>query len=192
MATVASKLITAEEFYDFVHRPENRDRVIELDRGEIVEMSRPGKRHGLICANIVRILGNFAAERKRGYVCSNDTGIIVSRDPDSVRGPDVMFFDDAASVEDIETTFAKEPPLVAIEVLSPNDSLGKLSRRVKDQLRFGVPLVWVLDPQACNVTVYRAGKEHLVVEAAEELSGEDLLPEFRCRVAEFFSLPGQS
>ena len=53
MATVASDLMTAEQFYEFVHRPENRDRIFELEDGEIVEMSRPGKKHGLgaICAN---------------------------------------------------------------------------------------------------------------------------------------------
>src|SRR5207237_6935191 len=61
MASVDTKLITAEEFYDWANRPENRDKYCELERGEIVEMSRPGKRHGLICANGVRILWNYAA-----------------------------------------------------------------------------------------------------------------------------------
>jgi Uma2 family endonuclease len=77
MATVATRPITADEFYDFVHRQENRDRVFELERGEIVEMSRPGKLHGFVCANIVAILVVFARQRKKGYVCSNDTGVVV-------------------------------------------------------------------------------------------------------------------
>jgi Uma2 family endonuclease len=47
MATVQTKLMTAEEFWDFVHRPENRDRSFDLVRGEVVEMSLSGKRHGL-------------------------------------------------------------------------------------------------------------------------------------------------
>lgn len=191
MATVASKLMTAEEFIDFVNRPENRDRIFELERGEVVELSRPGKRHGLVCGNTVGILGNFAAQRKRGYVCSNDTGIRVERDPDSVRGPDVMFFDDATVADEMEITFATNPPLVSLEVLSPNDSVGRVHRRVKEQLRFGIQLVWVLDPEARNVTVFRAGRENVVLEEADELGGEDVLPGFRCLVAEFFKLPGQ-
>jgi Uma2 family endonuclease len=191
MATVASELMTAEQFYDFVHRPENRDRIFELEDGEIVEMSRPGKKHGLVCGNVSRILGNYAVAKKRGYVCTNDTGIVVARDPDRVRGPDVMFFEDAKVYEEVGEKFSETPPLLAVEVLSPNDKFGKVNRRIQDQLRFGARLVWLLDPESMTVTVYRPEKQHFVLDDAEELTGDEVLPEFRCRVAEFFTLPGQ-
>src|SRR5262245_40502366 len=102
MTTVATKPMTAEQFYEFANRPENRGRQLELVRGEVVEMSRPGKLHGLICANVVGILRNYAVARKKGYVCSNDTGVVVRRNPDTVRGPDVLFFEDAEQVEQVE------------------------------------------------------------------------------------------
>ena len=191
MATVETKLMTAEEFYDWANRPENRDKYCELERGEIVEMSRPGKRHGFICANGVGILRDYTLQRKKGYVCSNDTGIVVERDPDTVRGPDVLFFEDAKRIEDVEEKYGETPPLLAVEVLSPNDTTGKLMRRVREQLRFGTLLIWVLDPDAKNVIVYRPGKEDKIVEQTEELTGEEVLPDFRCKVAEFFALPGQ-
>jgi Uma2 family endonuclease len=191
MATAATKLITAEEFYEWAHRPENRDKVCELERGEIVEMSRPGKRHGLICANVTRILGNFLAQRKKGYLCSNDTGVVVERDPDTVRGPDVLLFEDAERFDQVDEKYGEQPPLLAVEVLSPNDSMGKVRRRVKEQFRFGTRRVWVLDADARNVIVYRQGHEDQLFEEAEELSDEDVLPGFRCRVADFFVLPGQ-
>jgi Uma2 family endonuclease len=190
MATVQSQLLSAEEFYEWANRPDNRGRIFELERGRIVEMSRPGKLHGLICANIVRILGNFTAQRKKGYVCANDTGVIVGRDPDTVRGPDVLVFEDAESVDQVEEKYGETPPLLAVEVLSPNDSHGKTVRRVNEQLRFGTRLVWVVDPEARNVSVYSPDK-YRAVEENEELTGDDVLPDFRCRVAEFFSLPGQ-
>jgi Uma2 family endonuclease len=192
MAIAATRRMTAEEFYEFTHRPENRDRIFELEHGEIVEMSRPGKKHGLVCANSVRILGNFAAARKKGYVCSNDAGVVVERDPDTVRGPDVLFFEDVADYTEMEEKYGETPPLLAVEALSPNDSMGRVNRRIKEQLEFGTRLVWLLDPEARNVTVYRPGKAHYVVEENEELTGEDVLPDFRCKVAEFFNLPGQS
>jgi Uma2 family endonuclease len=191
MATVATKPITAEQFYEWANRPENRDKYCELERGEIVEMSRPGKLHGLVCANVTRILGNFTVQRKKGYVCSNDTGVVVERDPDTVRGPDVLFFEDAKRIEDVEEKYGETPPLLAVEVLSPNDTTGKLMRRVREQLRFGTRLIWVLDPDAKNVIVYRPGREDTIVEQTEDLTGEDVLPDFRCKVAEFFALPGQ-
>jgi Uma2 family endonuclease len=191
MATVAAKPMTAEDFYDFTHRPENQDRVLELERGEVVEMSRPGKRHGLVCSNVVGILRNFAIARKKGYPCANDTGVIVERDPDTVRGPDVLFFEDAILFEEVEEKYGEKPPLLAVEVLSPNDSMGKVNRRIKEQLLFGTKIVWLVDTEARNVTVYRLGKDYYVLENNEEITGEDVLPDFRCKVAEFFLLPGQ-
>lgn len=191
MATVASKLMTAEEFFDWANHPDNRDKYCELERGEIVEMSRPGKRHGVVCGNVVGILRDHAIEQRKGYVCSNDTWVIVERDPDTVRGPDVMFFDDAQYLEDVDEKFGEHPPLLSVEVLSPNDVPGKVNRRVMEQLDFGTPLVWVLDPEARNVTVYRPGMQPYVLGETQELTGHDLLPNFRCQVANFFALPGQ-
>ena len=191
MATVPTKLMTADEFWDFVHRPENQGKEYELVRGEVVEMSRPGRMHGFICANVAILLGLYARQRKKGYVCSNDTGVIVERDPDTVRGPDVMFFEDAETFEEIDRKWEGGPPRLAVEVLSPNDSAGNVNRRIRDQLRFGTPLVWLLDPEERNVTVYRPGRDYQVLEEGEEITGEDVLPDFRCKVAEFFNLPGQ-
>src|SRR5207244_870745 len=119
------------------------------------------------------------------------TGVIVERNPDTVRGPDLLFFDGADTVEDVDLHFSETPALLAVEVLSPNDTMGKVLRRVKEQIRFGTKLVWVLDPDARNVIVYRPGVEQEVVEENEELRGNGVLPDFRCRVAEFFALPGQ-
>jgi Uma2 family endonuclease len=192
MATAETKLMTAEEFYEWANRPENRDKNCDLVRGEVVELPLPGRRHGFVCANAACIMGNFAFRRKKGYVCSNDTGVVVERDPDTVRGPDVLFFEDAQSYEEIEQKYGETPPRLAIEVLSPTDTTGKVNRRIREQLRFGTALVWLLDPEARNVTVYRAGKEYYIVEETEDLTGDDVLPDFRCRVAEFFALPGQA
>ena len=94
MSTAAAKLMTAEEFYDFCHLPENRDRLFELDQGEIVEMSRPGELHGVACSNVNFVLASFARQRRKGYVCCNDTGVIWGRAPDTVKGPDIIYFDE--------------------------------------------------------------------------------------------------
>src|SRR5437763_1258728 len=132
MATVETKLLTAEEFYDWANHPDNRDRNCELERGEIVEVSRSGKRHGFVCANVACILGSFVKNRRKGYVCCNGTGVVVERDPDTVRGPDVMLFDDAEHYDEVDLKYGKEPPLLAVEVLSPNDTAGKVMRRVRE------------------------------------------------------------
>jgi Uma2 family endonuclease len=79
---------------------------------------------------------------------------------------------------------------LAVEVLAPNDRPEQILRRVDEQLRFGTRLVWVLDPEARSVSVHRADRTTEVVESDGELTGEDVLPEFRCRVADLFAMPG--
>src|SRR5437879_1884539 len=99
MATVEVKRMTAEEFWEWASRPENQDRHFELDRGEVVEMPPPGINHGFVCGWIVHLLWVYALRRGKGYPVSNDSGLLVEQDPDSVRGPDVMFFDAVAAVD---------------------------------------------------------------------------------------------
>ncbi len=89
MATVAGRLITAEEFAEMPNPPDGSQQ--ELVRGEIVTMPPSEARHGVCCVRIVRRIGSFIDERRLGTITCNDTGFIVERDPDTVRGPDVAF-----------------------------------------------------------------------------------------------------
>ncbi len=66
-----------------------------------------------------------------------------------------------------------------------------MNKRLSQYLKMGVPLVMLVDPEVRSVTVYRHGKDHYVLDDKDELTGEDVLPDFRCRVAEFFARPGQ-
>jgi Uma2 family endonuclease len=186
------KLMTADEFYDWVLRPENQDRQFELVRGEVVEMSRPGERHCVICGNVGWVLNNYVRQRRRGRVLSNDPGIILEKDPDTVRGPDVAFFDDVKPYDQLNPKWSEGVPVLAVEVLSPNDRIGKVTRRINDFLRAGTRLVWLLDPDARDVTVFRPGQNSQVFEANQELTGEDVLSDFRCPVAEFFFVAGEA
>jgi Uma2 family endonuclease len=189
MATVATKPMTAAEFFDWVHLPENRDRCFELERGEIVEMPLAGKYHGFVCANICRILGNFAAHCRQGYVCANDSGIIVERDPDTVRGADVCYYEDSQTADDMERKYSVEPPILAVEVMSPNDRINRTIRRVTQMLNMGVKQVWVVDPQARDVSIYRPGRDPEILTADQELVASEILSGFRCLVSDLFNVP---
>jgi Uma2 family endonuclease len=187
--TVTQRL-TAEQFFDWLQRPENRNRLFELDRGEVVEMPRPGERHCRICGNVGFVLSLFARQRRRGYALSNDPGIIVERDPDTVRGPDLVFFDDVRTYADMNPKFAEGTPTLAVEVLSPTDRIGKVTRRINQLLKSGIRLVWLIDPEARDVTVYHSDRDPYSRTESEELTGDDVLPDFRCRVADFFYSTG--
>src|SRR5262245_33038283 len=109
-AAVTGKQMTAEEFFDWCNRPENRDRHFELESGEVVEVSRPGERHCFVCLNVGAILRNYTFQRRKGYACSNDTGLILGRNPDTVRGPDVMLYDQARRYDErVSATGSSRP-----------------------------------------------------------------------------------
>lgn len=192
MTTIPTTLMTASEFWEFVHRPENRDRIFELERGKVVELSRPGEVHGVVCANAIWILGNYIRRRRKGYACGNDTGVIWEWEPDTVKGPDVLFYDKNLPFGELNPKWTEEVPALVVEVRSPNDRMSKINRRIAQFLTWSVPLVWLVDSEDQTVTIYHRGQPHEVLEADQELTGEDILPDFRCRVADFFYMPEEA
>lgn len=187
-----AKLMTAEEFAVFLDRPENQERFFELVRGEVIELSRPQMPHGVVCANTVRILGNHSFAIGEGVVVSNDTGVVLERDPDTVRGPDIAWYENGRSYEEIPRAWSEDPPRLAVEVLSPNDRADQVMLKINDYLASGVALVWLIDPEQQCVGIYRPDKAPRLLRANEEITGEDVLPGFRCKVADFFFLPANT
>jgi Uma2 family endonuclease len=65
------------------------------------------------------------------------------------RVPDVTVLDRSRPIEQIIT----HPPLAVFEVLSPEDSLQRLKRKLEDYKTMGIAEIWVIDPQ--DSTFYR-------------------------------------
>jgi Uma2 family endonuclease len=190
MATAATHLMTADEFYDFANRPENRDRHFELEEGEIVEMPNPGHRHGVICGNLTGLFFMYIRQVKRGRVLSNDAGLIIERDPATVRGPDVAVYTDAKKYDELPTRYPDDYPALAVEVLSPSDSSSRTMRRLNRFLDKGVGQVWQMDPDSRTVTIWWHSQAPIVLEDHEEIANLPGLPDFRCKVSEIFDAPG--
>jgi Uma2 family endonuclease len=48
----------------------------------------------------------------------------------------------------------RTPPLIVIEVLSPDDRVLAMQRKIDDYFRFGVPNVWLVDPEERRAFIY--------------------------------------
>ena len=48
----------------------------------------------------------------------------------------------------------RKPPFLCIEILSPVDTVQSLQDRIDDYLAFGVPYVWVVNPQSLRGWIY--------------------------------------
>jgi Uma2 family endonuclease len=144
----------------------------------------------VVCANAIRVLGNFTFARGRAIVVGNDAGLIVDTDPDTVFGPDLFLFDESIDYADLPTHWEDRPPTLVVEVLSPNDRASKMNRRVGRFLAMGVSLVWVLDPEDSTLTVHQAHRPLVVLDAADEVTGLEFVADLKLKVADFFATPG--
>lgn len=177
-------LMTAEEFLAL---PGEVPR--ELVRGEVVEMSPPGARHGVVCANITMLLKNWARGKQAGAVLSNDAAVVTERDPDTVRGPDVQFIAVGRLGPDFPPTGSLEiPPDLVIEVVSESDRWHDVITKVDEFLDAGVQEVWVVDPKGQFVEVFRTESRPRRIDLGGEIESPQILPGFRCSVSEFFAV----
>ena len=183
MSTVQQPLVTVAEF-EKMRDPEDGSQ-LELVRGEVVIMTPPQGKHGICCSEVARLLGNFVKPNKLGWVTSNDTGVVLEREPATVRGPDVAFWSLKRQPTMPEGYF-EIPPDLAVEVLSPNDRRSDVRAKIKEYVFYSVPLVWLVDPEARTVTVYRGSMRGTELDESDTLDGGDVLPGFSCQVADLF------
>ena len=190
MATATTELMTAEQFAAWAAAQPDDGRRYELDRGRVVVMPPPGGRHGALCRIVGLILGRYALEVGRGYACTNDTGLVLRRDPDTLRGADLLFFVESQRLDDVPIGHVQRLPELVIEVRSPSDRDGQVLRKVQQYLAAGVQLVWIIDPDEREVFVHRRDDFLRVLDESDTLTGNGILPGFSCPVADLFRLPG--
>ena len=83
----------------------------------------------------------------------------------------MTFYEDAETADDMERQYAATAPLLAVEVLSAHDRVNATMRRVTQLLSRGVQMVWVVDPEARDVSVCRTASFGVMVSAAAVLVG---------------------
>jgi Uma2 family endonuclease len=116
-----------------------------------------------------------------------ETGFRISRDPDTVRAPDVAFVCAQRVPRRIPRGYFDGAPDLAVEVLSPEDRASEVMAKVQDWLEAGCREVWVVDPKTQTVSVHRSRNETLILHAADRLISDALLPGFSLSVAEIFA-----
>ena len=179
--TTKPKLMTAEEL---LLLPDD-DMKRELVRGVLIEDMPPGYEHGAVEAQVVRLLGNFAADNDFGEVVTGDSGFVLERDPTPYaartwRGLRL------GRLEGRVVGFAELAPDLVVEVRSPNDSQRHMAERAMMWLSHGVRMALVADPGPVTLTVYRPGEPPQVLGEFDAFDGGDVLPGFAAPVWSFF------
>jgi Uma2 family endonuclease len=82
------------------------------------------------------------------------TGQRIRIRPDEYRLADVCVVVQRPAPED--RGIVTYPPHLCVEILSPDDDVPELLRRIDDYVDMGVPFVWVIDPLNCQGQIYTA------------------------------------
>jgi Uma2 family endonuclease len=181
--STTTQLMTADELLKL---PRGRFRY-ELVKGELNTMSPAGSEHGAVIVNLTVPLTQYVKAHKLGVIFGAGTGFKLASDPDTVLAPDISFVRRArVPAEGLPQSYSPGAPDLAVEVLSPGDREVKVKAKVAQWLDSGARPVWVVSPKLRNVTIYRSLTDVRVRDENDELDGEDIVPGFRCRVAELF------
>jgi Uma2 family endonuclease len=136
-------LISVEEYLGTSFRPDR-----EYLEGEVKERNLGEFDHARLQSKLIHYFGTREAQLGVIGLVSQRVQVRANR----FRVLDFCLLSATAPREQIIRT----PPLLAVEVLSPDDSLAEMQDRVDDYLDMGVPVVWVIDPKKRHAWSYSA------------------------------------
>jgi len=184
LAQPAPGLATEE---DLLRENARKRRLCELVDGILVEKAM-GLRESLLAGVILAMLREFVVPRNLGLVTGADGAVRLF--PGLVRIPDVAFLSWSRVPEG---RVPKEPipqlaPDVAVEVLSRSNTKAEMHRKRKEYFEAGVEVVWQVDPEERNVSVYEKGQDQpRVYDRTQTIECRDFLTGFRLVLPELFS-----
>ncbi len=142
-AVLAKTQIGVEEYLDLVFddRPEP-----DYVHGEVVERALPTPVHSQIQALLILLFAPLLKQTRLFLLPE----LRVQIEPRLFRVVDFTVYRDALP----EGKYGTSPAFVAVEIVSPDDRYGRLTHRLEDYRRWGVPHIWLVDPQLKRLYEY--------------------------------------
>lgn len=179
---IGEKLLTADEFLRLC---EQRAVKGELVKGLLYETMSAGGKHGEVAMAFGTAMTLHVRPNRLGRVAGSDSGVVLERDPDTVREPDIAYFSAETLPLDIDVQgYYEVVPDLVVEIVSPGDSPSYVAERVAMWLGHGVRLVWVVYPVSRTVAAHSSEGPALIYTEDDDLDGGGVLPDFACPVRE--------
>jgi Uma2 family endonuclease len=138
-----SLLVSEREYLTTSYEPE-----CEFDHGTLIERNTGELSHSIL----ITAVAAFLHERRKQYRIKVVPILRIRIGPGSYRVPDVSVYKQPAPRDPIPST----PPFIAIEILSPEDRMSRVRRKIDEYLAFGVSNVWLIDPERRRADAYTA------------------------------------
>lgn len=181
-------VMTAAEFWDYIARPENADRKLELIDGRIVE-TVPTWKHGKSALKIGALLLTFVESADLGDVAV-EVDHYKPNDRHNTRRPDISFISKVRLAAIDRDAFVPTMPDLAIEIRSESNTSQEMRDKAEYYLKNGSRLVWWFDSEAQTATVYALAAdgdlEMRTLGVDETLDGGAVLPGFALPLSDIF------
>jgi Uma2 family endonuclease len=158
----------------------------ELVDGRIVPMSPTGHEHGHLEVRLGGRLDAFVSGRTLGWVSCGEVGIYTRRNPDRVRGADIVFVSRERLSDRPGKKFLAVAPDLVVEIISPEDRWQDVQQKIEEYFAIGVSHVWIVQPENSAVLVYRSVTTITRLGAGDVLKGDGLLVGFALPLDELF------
>jgi Uma2 family endonuclease len=181
---------TATEM-DVVRYVDSADkRLVELVDGVLVEKAMSAY-SGRIGGLILYFIEEFLNHNDLGVTYGADAALRIL--PDQVRLPDVSFvsWDRLPNRELPAESVAALIPDLAVEVLSPGNTIREMARKRLDYFAAGVKVVWQIDPESKSAEIYSAPEQFTRVNLDGHLDGGNVLPGFQLSLKQLFERAGR-
>jgi Uma2 family endonuclease len=165
---------------DYGALPEDGKRY-ELVEGELVELTFPNWKHSRIKSFLNVEFGVYLRSNPIGTSVT-EAGFVLSRDPDTLRGPDVSFVSKERIAASGGARWLEGAPNLAVEILSPSNARTEIRAKVADYLRAGAEVVWVIDPERRAVEIFDSSGNQQTLTEDDQLTAPTLLPGFSVSV----------
>lgn len=183
MTTAKNKLLTAEDLL----RLHGQGVKGELIEGVLHRKVSAGKKHGRIAGRVITRFNNFVIPRCIGQVGGTDAGVLVGRNPDTVREPDVYFVSaERLPLDDDSDGYLEVAPELVVEIVSPSNTQTEVAEKTRLWLNLGVLMVVDVYPNTRIVAVHRPGAPAVTLTGDDALDGGDVLPGFSLPLSEIF------
>ena len=183
MTTAKNKLLTAEDLL----RLHSEGVKGELIKGVLHETVAAGRRHARIAGRIITAFNVHVLPRRLGEVGGTDGGVLIERNPDTVREPDVYFVSASRlPVDDDSDGYLEVMPDLVVEIVSPNDREPEVREKTNMWLAHGVSMALEVRPANRTIAVHRLGVPAVTLTGDDALDGGDVLPGFSLPLSEIF------
>ncbi|WP_088890828.1 Uma2 family endonuclease [Leptolyngbya ohadii] len=159
----------------------------ELVDGELIDAGSSGMEHGVISSLLSGLLAIHVRQHKLGIVCDSSTAFTL-RSGNNKRSPDVSFVakERLKGLKRPPRGFFQGSPDLAVEILSPSNTVEEVHDKIVEYFENDTRLVWVIHPDEKYVLVYHSPEPEGFLRPQDSLDGEAIVPGFLMPVSDLF------